>query len=283
MILKLAVFGLTFSSVGILVWQFCPLVSDRVSLYQAKTVKDSAQRLDNMFIRVPSKKLFLVHSLSPLALGGLGFLFTGQMFIALIAGVFGLVLPTVIIKQLDAKRRDKFQGQIVDALMILVSSLKGGLSLLQSIEAMVEEMPPPISQEFALVLRENRLGIPLNESLGKLNRHMAIEELNLIVTAISVARETGGNLPKIFSQLIHTIREKSKIMRKVRTLTTQGRLQGIIMCLLPIGFIILVFTLNPSFFDIMLENDTGRFLLGYAVISQIIGMLIITKFSKVEV
>ena len=127
------------------------------------------------------------------------------------------------------------------------------------------------------------MGISLDESLERLNRRMRSEELNLIVTAISVARETGGSLPQTFGQLTSTLREKNKLLGKVKTLTVQGRLQGVIMSLLPIGFTILVFSLNPGFFNIMLKNELGRMLLGYALISQIVGMFLIRKFSKVEV
>ena len=236
-----------------------------------------------MFVKVPAKKLFLIHTLAPLAAAAIGFLLTGKLFIALISAAFGLVLPTIIIKRLDVNRKRKFQAQLVDSLMILSSSLKGGLSLLQSIETVVEEMPAPISQEFALVLRENKMGIPLDESLEGLNRRMKSDELNLITTAISVARETGGNLPQTFTQLIYTIREKTKLMGKIRTLTTQGRLQGAIMSFLPIGFAGVVYSLNPRFFDIMLQNQLGQFLLGYALVSQLIGIFLIMKFSRVEV
>ncbi|MBU3934119.1 MAG: type II secretion system F family protein [Candidatus Omnitrophica bacterium] len=283
MFIKLAIFVLVFSSAGLLAWQYFPLLAERISGYQTKKVKESAKRLDTMFVKVPAKKLFLIHTLAPLAAAAIGFLLTGKLFIALISAAFGLVLPTIIIKRLDVNRKRKFQAQLVDSLMILSSSLKGGLSLLQSIETVVEEMPAPISQEFALVLRENKMGIPLDESLEGLNRRMKSDELNLITTAISVARETGGNLPQTFTQLIYTIREKTKLMGKIRTLTTQGRLQGAIMSFLPIGFAGVVYSLNPRFFDIMLQNQLGQFLLGYALVSQLIGIFLIMKFSRVEV
>ena len=283
MLLRLAIFASVFGSVGLLSWAYCPLGAHKLNRYQSKLVRRSAKRLDNMFIKVSSKKLLLIHTVVPLCLGGLGFLLSSSMLVAVVLGAFGLVLPTIVIKRLAARRRATFQNQLVDGLMILTSSLKGGLSLLQSIEAMVEEMPEPLSQEFSLVLRENKLGIPLDESLEKLNKRMQVEELNLVITAISVARETGGNLPKILNQLVHTIRERNKILGKVKTLTTQGRLQGTIMGLLPIAFVMLVYSMNPNFFDTMLQQDLGKFLIGYAVFSQILGILFIKKFSKVEV
>jgi tight adherence protein B len=283
MLLKLSIFGLVFSSVGVLVWQYSASLVEKLVQYQTKKVEEIAKQLDNMFIKVPANKLFLIYTLTPLGLGGIGFLVSGKIAITIILLVFGLVLPTIVIKWLDTKRKNRFQDQLVDGLMILGSSLKGGLSLLQSIEAMVEGMSPPISQEFSLVLRENKLGISLDESLERLNKRMSSEELNLIVTAISVARETGGELPQIFSQLIHTIREKTKLLGKVKTLTIQGKLQGFIMSFLPIGFSILVYSMNPGYFNIMIENDLGRALLGYAFIAQVLGIFLIRKFSKVEV
>jgi tight adherence protein B len=283
MIMKLAIFGLVFSSVGALVWQYSPLWAQKLSRYQSKKVKESAERLDNMFIRIPLKKLFLFHALTPLALGGVGFLVSGKMFIALILAAFGLALPSIILKRMDVQRRNKFQTQLVEGLMIFGSSLKGGLSLLQSIESLVEEMSAPLSQEFALVLRENKMGISMEESLDRLNKRMRSDDLNLIVTAISVARETGGDLSRILSQLIYTIREKNKLLGKVKTLTVQGRMQGAIMCLLPIVFTALIISLNPQFFNIMLQSEIGKFLLIYALFSQIVGILLIKKFSNLEV
>ena len=283
MLLKLAIFVLTFASIGLVSWSFSPLLAKRLNRYQTRKVKESAEKLDNIFLWVPAKKLFLLHALIPLALGGIGFLVSGKLFIALIAAVAGLVLPRIIIKRLDTGRRRKFQAQLVDGLMILASSLKGGLSLLQSMEALVEEMPAPISQEFALVLRENRLGISLDECLERLNKRMRSDELNLIITAISVSHETGGDLPRVFNQLTYTIREKNKLLSKVSTLTTQGRLQGAIMCILPIGFAVVAYLSNPGFFDIMLRNELGRILLGYALISQLVGIFLIRKFSHIEV
>ncbi len=283
MVLKLLIFGLTFSSAGLLGWACYPIWSKRVSRYQAEKVEQSARQLNNMFLAIPQKKILLIHTLAPLLLGGLAFLVSGQTFIALIAAGAGLILPTIVIKNLDGRRRKRFQAQLLDALMILSSSLKGGLSLLQSIEAMIEEMSPPISQEFSLLLRENKMGVPLDESLQRLNRRMRSEVLALIVTAISVARETGGELPQIFTRLTYSIRETNKLQGKIAALTVQGKLQGAIMSLLPIAFAALVYSLNPGFFDIMLRSDLGRLLLGYAAVSQVVGIFLIMKLSKVAV
>jgi tight adherence protein B len=178
-------------------------------------------------------------------------------------------------------RKNKFNSQISDALMILSSCLKGGLSLLQAIEAVAEELPPPISQEFGLMLRENKMGMSLEESFEKLNKRLPSEELNLLTTSILVARETGGDITQLFTTLINTIRAKLKLVDNVKTLSMQGKIQGVVMSLLPIGFTIMVYSTNPHYFDVMLASPIGRVLLIYAVISEIIGIFLIKVFSKV--
>jgi tight adherence protein B len=180
-------------------------------------------------------------------------------------------------------RKSRFNSQITDGLMILSSCLKGGLSLLQSIEVLVEELPSPISQEFGLILRENKMGIALEESFENLNRRMPSEELNLLTTSILVARETGGDITLLFGRLIGTIRAKTKLNDAIGTLSMQGKIQGFVMSMLPIGFAIMVVSFQPNYFDVMLSNAMGRGLMVYALISEVIGMYMIRMFSKVNI
>ena len=172
-----------------------------------------------------------------------------------------------------------FQSQLVDSLMILSSSLRAGLSLIQAMEVLCEEMPPPISQEFGLVLKENRWGVSLEESLNKLRERMPLEETNLIVSSVLVARETGGELTKVFARLTDTIRNNVKLKEKIATLTLQGKLQGLIMTFLPVGFTFFIYKQNPDHFNIMLEAELGRILIGVAIFLQLLGMFLIKKIS----
>jgi tight adherence protein B len=184
----------------------------------------------------------------------------------------------------EKKRRQRFENQLLDAIMILSSSLKGGLSLLQGLEVLVEEMPAPMNQEIGLVLRENKMGITIEDSLKNLNKRMSsVEELSLVVNSILVARETGGDLIKVFSRLSITIRDNRKLKDSIKTLTLQGRLQGIIMSILPFLFIWWVLTFNRHHFDYMLQNEIGKILLFVAVFLQIAGIILIRKFSTIKV
>ena len=163
------------------------------------------------------------------------------------------------------------------------SSLKGGLSLLQALEVLIEEMPAPMAQEIGLVVRENKMGVSLEDSLKHLNKRMNMEELNLVINSILVARETGGELTKVFSRLTTTIRDNRKLKDSIKTLTMQGRMQGLIMSVLPFLFIFWVINFNREHFDIMLQSEIGRTLLFIAGILQIAGMFLIRKFSAIKI
>lgn len=283
LLLKLIILILAFASVYLIAYQIIPLLTDRLHRAQAKKVSQAEKQLEEMFVVVKRERLFLYYTLSPLVLGGsLLFLFN-QLSFALIGGVLGFILPAFIIKVMGQKRKNKFQNQLVDGLMVISSSLKGGVSLLQAIEVLVEEMPPPISQEFGLILRENKIGLSLEDSLRRLNERMNLEELGLMINSVLVARETGGDLTKVFSRLSSTIRDNRKLKENIKTLTLQGRLQGIIMSALPFVFVWWVVSFNRQHFDIMLNSEQGRMLLLIAIVLQVLGIYLLRKFSIIRI
>lgn len=282
-ILKLIILILSFASVYLVIYQILPLLTEKLHRVQAKKVSQTEKQLDEIFVPVKREKLFLYFTLSPLILGGLTLVLFNQTLLALLAGAIGFILPAFIVKLMEQKRKNKFQNQLVDGLMIISSSLKGGLSLLQAIEVLVEEMPPPISQEFGLILRENKIGLSLEDSLRRLNARMNLEELGLMINSVLVARETGGDLTKVFSRLSITIRDNRKLKENIKTLTLQGRMQGMIMSALPFLFVWWVLTFNRGHFDIMLNTEKGRALLIIALALQILGMFLLRKFSRIRI
>lgn len=283
MVVKMLVYILLFGSTAALCYWFVPAAIDRVYAWRLRGVEVQRTRLKEMFLDMDPQRLFLLNVIAPAILGFVGLGMTRSLAGLLIGGGVGFAIPAIVVKNMISSRKSKFQSQITDGLMILSSCLKGGLSLLQSIEALVEELPPPISQEFGMILRENKMGIALEESFENLNRRMPSDELNLLTTAILVARETGGDITLLFGKLIQTIRAKIKIMDNVKTLSMQGKIQGIVMSGLPIVFTMMVLSFQPNYFDIMLSSPLGRGLIVYAVISELIGMYMIRIFSRVQV
>jgi tight adherence protein B len=246
--------------------------------WQERHVQKLSSTLDDSFIFMEKQKLILVTS-APIILGLTGLLLVGNVVGAAIGFLLGLAAPAVFTSMARQRRIAQFQSQLVDTLMIFASSLKGGLSFVQALEVLCEEMPAPTSQEFGLVLKENRLGVSLEDSLNDLRNRMPLEEVNLIVSSILVAKETGGELTRVFSRLVETIRSNIKLKEKVNTLTLQGRLQGIIMSLMPLGFAIFIHRQNPDHFSIMFETGLGRNLLIGAVVLWFVGIFVIKKVS----
>ncbi|KPK98531.1 MAG: hypothetical protein AMJ95_04015 [Omnitrophica WOR_2 bacterium SM23_72] len=282
-ILQVFILLLTFISAYLIAYQVVPSLTDKFHTTQSKKVSIAEKQLDGMFFVVKREKLFLYYTLTPLVFAVAAFLLFRKIPVAFAAGFAGTVLPAMVIKIMENKRKEKFAGQLVDGLMVISSALKGGLSLLQAIEVLVEEMPAPISQEFGLILRENKIGLTLDESLKRLNDRLKLEELGLMINSVLVARETGGDLTKVFSRLATTIRDNRKLKENIRTLTLQGRLQGIIMSALPFVFVWWVMTFNKEHFDVMLRTEKGRMLLFIAAGLQAIGMILIRKFSIIRI
>jgi tight adherence protein B len=279
----LGVYFAVFAGVFGVVWFVFPALQERMEQWQRGRMNRMTPRLDKMFLDIPIQKLLLLDLGIPLACGAAGFMMTRSLVMSVASAAVGLLIPMIIIKQLEAARRRKFASQLVDGLMILSSSLKAGLSLMQAFESLVEEMSAPISQEFSLVVRQMQMGVSLEEAINNLKKRMKVEELDMVVTAMLVARETGGDLTTTFTRVIYTIQERNKLIGRVNALCIQGKLQGIIMSALPVVFGIFVYKVTPDFFDIFLKDNFGRMLFGYAIISEILGVIFIAKFSKVDV
>ncbi|MDD5059847.1 MAG: type II secretion system F family protein [Candidatus Omnitrophica bacterium] len=273
---------LILCSVILISFSLLPLIVQRIQFWQQKKEAAVAKEMDKMFYDKSPKSIVMLYFILPMLFGSVGYFILNSQLMMILGVVVGLVIPNFILKARFKARIRKFNNQLLDAINMLSSCIKGGLSLLQGLEVLVEEMPAPMSQELGLVVRENRMGIPLEECLTRLNKRMNLDELSLIVNALMVARETGGELPKVFSRLSVTIRDNRKLRESIKTLTLQGRLQGIIMSFLPFAFCAWVLSVNKHHFDIMLNSDIGRTLLIIAVVLQLIGMWLIKIFSTID-
>ncbi|OQX53749.1 MAG: hypothetical protein B5M48_02575 [Candidatus Omnitrophica bacterium 4484_213] len=282
--LKILSYFILFLSIALLTYYFYPSIEEWLRECQSsQRIKKTSNYLGQMFIKLPLSTLVYITFLAPFILGVIGFLISGSFFVAFICVGFGVILPSLFIKNFQKRRLKKFEAQLVDGLTSLSSSLRGGLSFLQAVEVLVEELPPPISQEFSLILIENKLGIPLEESLQKLTRRMKSEPLSLTIRAVLIARQSGGDLTAVFSQIVNTIKERNKLEQRINTLTSQGRMQGVLMGVLPIIFAAVVSTTNPSLVQTMLEEPAGQVMLIYALISEIIGVILIRRVCRIEI
>lgn len=277
------IFGLIFSCVTIISrFLLSPIVTRIIEVNQKRS-EDLANKMDGMYMRVKVDRVALVFFLGPVILGAAGaLLFPKELrFLGVLAGVLlGFIVPGIYVRALEERRRNKFEDQLIDTLMIMSSSLKGGLSLIQALEVVTEEMPEPMNQEVGILLGENKMGVSLEDAFTHLIKRMPSMALHQMITAILLARETGGNLPIIFSRIIQTIRENKKVRENLKNLTLQGKIQGGVMTLLPIAFALIVLSSNPHFFDVMTKSEMGRTLLIICCVLQVVGTFLIWKISK---
>jgi tight adherence protein B len=280
-IIFLSVFGSAALLAYFIIEALIPLMIDSYSKMHAERASRFERKLEDAFLFWEKKHVILI-SFSPFIFAGVAFVLFRNILAPALGFCLGFGFPNLVLKLAKEQRIKKFRSQMVDSLMLLSSSLKAGLSLIQAIEVLCTEMPAPISQEFRLVLNENKWGVSLEESLKRLRQRMPLEEINLLVSSVLIGRESGGELTRVFSRLVETIRNNVKLKEKVATLTLQGRLQGLIMMFLPFGFTYFVYKQNPNHFDIMLQNELGRTLVITAIGLQIVGMFMIRKISTVK-
>ena len=275
-------FILIFSTVALCAYSVIPMLYDKGISFGRRREQQLTHKMDKVLPRSDARKMARLFIFAPFIGSVALYLLFPQEFkvFGVIAGfILGLVFPGVYTQQQARQRQNKFSDQLIDALMIMSSSFRGGLSLIQAMEAVVEEMPDPINYEFGTVLGENKMGVSLDDAMSHLYNRMPSPALQQMITAILLARETGGNLPAIFSRIVTTIRERKKIQQNLDTLTLQGKLQGAVMSLLPFAFASIVQGSNPHFFDTMFYSDTGRSLLMLCFVLWVVGAFFILKIS----
>jgi tight adherence protein B len=190
---------------------------------------------------------------------------------------------TAYAKWLNARYVRKFNEQLTDALGTMSNALRAGFSISQAFESVAESDMHPISDEFALLLQQMRVGMSFDDALSSLDKRIGSDDLTLVVTAIDIARKTGGNLTEIFDSISETIRARMRIERKVRTLTAQGRLQGIIVSLMPFFLCGVMTVMKPGMMIPFLTSVNGLACLAGASIMVLFGWIIIRKIVTIKV
>lgn len=184
---------------------------------------------------------------------------------------------------LDNRRRNKFNLQLPEALATMSNALRAGFSISQAFDSVVQQGEAPMSEEFAILQRQLRIGMTLEEALSSMMNRVGSDDLTLVVTAILISRKTGGNITEIFDKISETIRGRMKIERKVKSLTAQGRVQGIIVSSLPFALGLIMMLLKPKMMMEFLFSITGLIGILLMILLIVIGWLMIRKITKIDV
>jgi tight adherence protein B len=238
--------------------------------------------LDAIYSRTSPKRFFYTHILILLgvfvavssAIGAIN----GVLFVAI-----GGAVPWLMLSRAKKKRRETIEEQLPDALISMSNSLRAGLTLPQSMGILVDNTSPPISQEFSLLLKEHRLGLTLDEAMNNMSERVRSKNLDLVVTSIQVARIAGGNLPQVFEDTAHAIREISRLEAKIATMTAQGKMQAWVLGGLPPLMGVLIYKVDPKMVAPLWEDPIGWIILFFIALMEIVGVFMIRKILTVDV
>lgn len=202
---------------------------------------------------------------------------------AIIFAFIGWRLPKPIVKVLIKRRIKAYQGQMIDGLTLLANGIRAGLSVPQALGMVVSEMPKPISQEFNVILQQNRVGVPLEECFENLAKRVPTEDNDMFVSSVNILRETGGNLAETFDTIIAVIRERIRLQQKIETYIAQGMIQAYTIGAMPFVIGGLFLASDPNGFQKIVSSPLAMIMVAGAIILDMIGMAIIMKIIKIEV
>lgn len=200
-----------------------------------------------------------------------------------VLGIVGWKIPKPVINIMYRRRIDKFNLQMVDGLGLMSNAMKSGLSVVQALGIVVEQMPNPMSQEFNLVLSENKVGVSVEEAFENLAKRVVCEDVEMFVTAVNILKETGGNLAETFDTIVYVIRERLKVENKIKSLTAQGYYQGMMLLAMP-PMLGIYFTFSePGFMDPMFNNPIGWAIMAAVLLLEVVAYFVIQKVITVDV
>lgn len=265
--------------------------SDLASLKKVKKNRDKSKhkvlkKLENdlsmsgILIRPSEFLLFwLVLTLVP---STLLFMLGGNIIFSIILVIFGLLTPPLYVNKKRAKRVELFEQQLIDAISIMSSCLKAGLTFQQALVSISKEMPNPISEEFGRVVKELKLGSSIEISLTRLSDKIGSQNFMMIVSAILIQRQTGGNLSEILTNISGTIKERFKIKNEIKVLTATARTSGLVVGLMPVAIILVFMLFNPDYVTIFFESNLGIAMIITAIVMEVIGYLVIRKIVNIR-
>lgn len=207
-------------------------------------------------------------------------------YAAILGMVIGFFLPRIYVRSQQGRRLNRFNDQLSDMLNLMVNGLRAGFSTMQAMEAVSKELPPPICDEFRRVVQEMQLGVTMERALDNLLRRIPSGDLDLVITAINVQREVGGNLAEILDTISHTIRERVRIKGEIRVLTSQVMYSGRFLAVMPVLLMLALYVLNRSYMSHFFEPQSrviGILALGTAATLVVLGYIMMNRLATIEI
>ena len=268
--------------VGLFTYVGIELFSRGWESYEQRYVEGAQRTLAAMYLSMRAQHLLYLSVLGFFVLGALGVALFSMWSVGLAAAALGFALPRLVIHWMKRCRDELFRRQLPGAIDTITRGLKSGLSLPQCFQLVERELPDPMRQELRVLNQQMRLGMPSDQALRSLLERMPNDDLDLVVAAINVSQELGGNLTDVLGNISDTIRERFMLQGKVRTLTSQGRMQASVLAAMPAIVFLALHAVNPSLVRPMYTTTIGWLMLLGVVLWEALGILFLWKIVAIR-
>lgn len=258
--------------------------SERMAREKGLYEKVIGKELYRLFLDISPQEFFLLHCLLFFAaIGFSGYLMGSWMWGVVIGGFIGIMGPRFWLKGRWKKRITEINEQVEESMIYMSNSFKANPALPDAIQDVINSMGPPITQEFSVLLKEYKLGTPLDTALINMQNRVPARNLQLAVSALLIGRTVGGNIPGILEDIASTIRESYRLERVIDTQTAQGKMQAWVMGLMPAVVIGMFYLMDPELITPLFETLWGYLILATAAVLNVIGVVFILKIVRIEV
>ncbi len=270
-----------------------------VSLPSVEDISNFRSWLNNLFANLSSEKLqikissaywqitdvefIIIRVVVTIVTFALAWLIFGSVLAGLFISVIAVILPPIFLDRAIIARQNKFQDQLLDVLVLIKGAVQSGYSLMQALDLAVNEVPPPASEEFGRLLHEVRLGISMEDALLNLSERMESDDLQIVITAVIINTQVGGNLSTVLESTIDTIRDRLQLFAEIRSLTSYSRYVGNFLSLLPFIAGLIIFVISPSYFDNLGTSIITQGIFVAALVLVIIGNIWIRQIIQIKV
>jgi len=251
--------------------------------YQAVFHSQAKAGLGEFFLFLDPAQLWSLNALACCGLTLAAYLSTGSLAVCALAGGFALVTPRYLIVRLRKRRLARFDQQLPDLLLALAGALRAGQGVQSALRHIVGQAPAPLSQEFGLMLREQRMGVAFDEALSGLYRRVPTEGAGLVVSSLKIAVQSGGNLAETLERIASTLRARLHLLGRIHALTSQGRMQAWVMALLPFLLALVLDWLDPASMSMLWHSRAGWAVLGIVVLLESAGVVFIRRIVDIDV
>ncbi len=270
-------------SAGLLCWSALHVVPAAFEGFRQSVTAQAEQESAQLFWFFDIAMAFRLYVAVMLFAGAAVWLFSGLALVGLLVPVLMVALPRLAWKAMRKRRQRRFDEQLPEALLIVAGALRAGLGLPAAVQQMTQEARAPLSQEFGLLLREQRLGMMFDLCLFNLGRRMPTASTTLMVSAMRVAAQSGGNLAQTLERVSTTLAMRLQMEAKVHALTAQGRMQSWVVGSLPALMLLVMAKLQPALVAVFWDTHAGWAALGVIVVLEVLGMLAIRRIVHIDI